>query len=266
MNAWMGNRPPMICLLGECRLGSREQSIRLTYRKGWALLAYLAMERSRSHRRSSIAALLWPELAHGAALTNLRQVLTDLNRAMSRGVGKGVLLVDRETVRLCPNASRGLLDIDLLDSAGADAWLLETGELLDGMQLEGCEDFGEWLLGARSWASQRLRSALEHGRDDALAAGDTELALRLARRQVAMDGWDEAAQRGLMQVYLQMGRPAAALECYRVLEDLLRRELDVEPQAQTRALVEEIRQQGASVPPPYMPVARPGRQWRRAAA
>ncbi|MGB3393920.1 MAG: BTAD domain-containing putative transcriptional regulator [Stenotrophomonas sp.] len=254
MSAWVGNRPPLIRLLGECRIGDDARPQRLAYRKGWALLAYLAVERTRTHRRSQVAAMLWPELEQHAALTNLRQVLRDLNQALLATVGEGVLLVDRETVRLCPQASQGLLDIDLLESGsvGTD-WLLEAGELLDGIVLDHCDDFGEWLLGVRSWTWRRLLGALERGRDDAAACGDMALAVRLARRQVALDRWDEEGQRGLMRLYQQMGKPGMALECYRLLEDYLRRELAVEPQVATRALAAEIEQYA---PRPFMPPLR----------
>ena len=182
MSAWNGNRPPLIRLLGECRIGGDEHPQRLTYRKGWALLAYLAVERKRAHPRSQIAALLWLDLGQQAALTNLRQVLRDLNRALLATVGEGVLQVDRETVRLCPQASYGLLDIDLLESEGADGvWLQDAGELLDGVVLERCDDFSEWLLGARSWVWRRLLGTLERARDDAAAGNNLELAVRLDR-------------------------------------------------------------------------------------
>jgi len=268
MSAWIGNRPPLIRLLGECRIGEDDRPQRLAYRKGWALLAYLAVERTRSHRRSQIAAMLWPELEQQAALTNLRQVLRDLNQALHAAVGEGVLLVDRETVRLCPQASQGLLDIDLLESGGTDAdWLLDAGELLDGIVLDHCDDFGEWLLGVRSWTWRRLLGALERRRDDAAAGGDLGLAVRLARRQVSLDRWDEAGQRGLMRLYQQMGKPGMALECYRMLEEHLQRELAVEPQAATRALAAEIEQQAPrfSAPPP-MRAARMNQLWAGMAA
>jgi len=144
-----------------------------------------------------------------------------------------------------------LLDIDLLESSGADAWLLDAGELLDGIVLDHCDEFDEWLLGVRAWAWRRLLGTLERSRDDAVARGDLELAVRLARRQVLLDRWDEAGQRGLMRLYQQMGKPGMALECYRVLEEHLRHELDVEPQAATRALALEIGRQRELDAPAY---------------
>ncbi len=250
MNAWMGNRPPLIRLLGECRIGGDTGPCRLAYRKGWALLAYLALERPRLHRRSQLAALLWPDLEHKAALTNLRQVLADLNRVLSATVGEGVLLVDRETVRLCPDASHGLLDIDLLETGAAamvpgvammsQEWLTHAGDLLEGLAPDACEEFCEWLAGARAWVRQRLLKALDGASKDAVRVGEMELAVLMSRRHVALDPWDEAQQRMLMRLYLDMGEPRLARDCYRALERSLRRELDVAPEPATCALMVEM--------------------------
>lgn len=256
MSAWPGDAQPLIRLLGECCIGSAG---RLIYRKGWALLAYLAIERPRIHRRSRIAAMLWPDLPHGAALTNLRQVLTDLNRAIVAAVGEGVLLIDRETVRLCPEASQGLFDIDLLEpvalvgampaSRRSQAWLEDAGELLEGVALEQCDEFSEWLPGARTWVQQRLLKALERACEEAATAGNLDAALSLARRQVMLDPWDEAQQRSLMRLYACRGEPDMALDCYRILERGLEQELAVQPQTATRTLAMEIAQRQAHVVP-----------------
>ena len=48
-----------------------------------ALLAYLAVESGRPHRREALAALLWPNCPKSAARTNLRQALYRLRRALT---------------------------------------------------------------------------------------------------------------------------------------------------------------------------------------
>ncbi|MCL7715145.1 AfsR/SARP family transcriptional regulator [Stenotrophomonas mori] len=234
-----------IHLLGECRItGTTGQRLRLAYRKGWALLAYLAVERSRTHRRGTVAAMLWPDLPQAAALTNLRQVLADLNRTLTAATGRRLLVVDRDTLRLCPAASQGVFDIDRLEAGPpactGQAWLEDAGELLDGIALEECEAFCEWLPGARMWAWQHLLRALDAARDQAEASGGLDAALRIARRQVALDPWDETRQRHLMRLHARLGEPDRALDCYRLLERGLARELALEPQAATRTLAQDI--------------------------
>ena len=47
-----------------------------------ALLAYLAVESERPHRRESLAALLWPEVPDRSARVNLRSVLANPRRVI----------------------------------------------------------------------------------------------------------------------------------------------------------------------------------------
>ena len=48
--------------------------------KSLALIAYLAMDNDVVHRREILAELLWPGKAKGAALTSLRQAISQLRR------------------------------------------------------------------------------------------------------------------------------------------------------------------------------------------
>ena len=47
-----------------------------------ALLAYLAVEAERSHRREVLAGLLWPDWPNRSALSNLRYALSNLRRVI----------------------------------------------------------------------------------------------------------------------------------------------------------------------------------------
>ncbi|MBB6065736.1 AfsR/SARP family transcriptional regulator [Pseudoxanthomonas broegbernensis] len=238
-----------IRLLGECRIGTGTSEVALQYRKGWAVLAYLAVERGRRHPRTRLAALLWPDLDERAALTNLRQVLSNLNRAVATAVGDGVLQIDRESVRLCPVASAGLFDIDLIDAAGSDggpdrrvaAWLADAGTLLEGIGFEGCEEFDEWLAECRAWFAQRLSAARERMRDAAAAMGDWRAAVALARQLVAQDPWNEGHQCALMRILAEKGEPDMALACYRKLVHRLQGDLGEVPLRETSELAERIR-------------------------
>ncbi|WP_374012304.1 BTAD domain-containing putative transcriptional regulator [Pseudoxanthomonas koreensis] len=241
-----------IRLLGECRIGTGTSEVALQYRKGWAVLAYLAVERGRRHPRTRLAALLWPDLDERAALTNLRQVLSNLNRTVATAVGDGVLQVDRESVRLCPAASAGLFDIDLIDAAGANgtdgaldrraaAWLADAGALLEGMGFDGCGEFDEWLVECRAWLAQRLTAARERMRDAAAAAADWRTAVALAQQLVAQDPWDEGHQRALMRILAEKGEPDLALACYRKLVHRLQGDLGEMPLRETSELAERIR-------------------------
>lgn len=240
---------PCIRLLGRPQLLDADgRASGLQYRKGWALLAWLALESRGSCRRTRIAALLWPRLSESAALTNLRQVLADLNRSLLRALGTEVLHGDRSQVHWHPSC-RMALDvaelqrlIDPLQPGDCratlcmlDAGSLE-GELLEGIELDECEEFGQWLAIARENLARHRVRACEAARDCLVEEGRMAEAIGWARKLVAMDGWDESRCRGLMRVLALAGEHGQALDAYRRLERALRHELDVEPEPESRAM------------------------------
>lgn len=77
---------PSVRIPGVPRLlaDGRDISASIQYRKGWALIGYLAIERGRRHSCEHVDQLLWPALAPAAARTNLRQVIANFNRVFER--------------------------------------------------------------------------------------------------------------------------------------------------------------------------------------
>jgi class 3 adenylate cyclase/tetratricopeptide (TPR) repeat protein len=74
-----------------------------------------------------------------------------------------------------------------------------------------------------------------------LAAGRAEQALKAGRRAVALNNMREDAHRLIVHALTATGRKAEALKHYQDLVALLKRELNTEPDAATRALVAELR-------------------------
>src|SRR5262249_39950655 len=70
------------------------------YDKVRALLAYLAIEADRPHRREALVGLLWPDLPEQAARNNLRQALVNLRQTIGdHGAEPRFLLITRETIQ-----------------------------------------------------------------------------------------------------------------------------------------------------------------------
>jgi DNA-binding SARP family transcriptional activator len=88
------------------------------YDKVRALLAYLAVEADRAHRRAALAGLLWPDQSEQAAHTSLRQALATLRRA----IGDHAVPITRISVMM----SKGKRCITSLDASPIRAW---TGSL-----------------------------------------------------------------------------------------------------------------------------------------
>ncbi len=89
-------------LFGSPHLEVDGRPVNTDRRKALALLAYLAVTR-QPHTRETLAALLWPDYEPGKAFAYLRRTLWELNQLL----GEGVVLAERESVELDPQARCG---------------------------------------------------------------------------------------------------------------------------------------------------------------
>jgi DNA-binding SARP family transcriptional activator len=216
-------------------------------KKAQALLAYLALPAGQAHPRDKLAALLWGDTAEEQARASLRQALF----ALRKGLPAGALVTEGETLAL--SAAHVAVDVaeferrvkegtpEALERAAA----LYQGDLLSG--LAGKEAaFEEWLLGER----ERLRELALEGLAKLLAhqrrAGAPEAAIQTGLRLVTLDPLQEPVHRTLMRLYADVGRRGTALRQYQACVAVLQRELGVEPEAETKALYQEILRQRPS--------------------
>lgn len=151
-------REPELSLLllgtGEITISGKQVSPRSS--KTLALLAYLAVEANRRHRREKLAALLWPNDLPRAARQSLRQALHHL-RTMAEGALAQALVIQDDCIRFVPG-SHVFVDVDrfvalasrnLADDRRAAAALYRA-PLLDGRSYDGCEAFEDWLESNRA--------------------------------------------------------------------------------------------------------------------
>src|SRR5262245_5590261 len=212
-------------------------------KKGQALLAYLACHPGHSHPRDKLTALFWPEIDDSQARANLRKALFVLRPALSST--RSSLRVEEDAVALdCAELMVDVLAFERLARQGTPAALQQAAELYRGDLLEGLvvatPSFDEWLTTERERLREVALAALARLLGHQTKAGEPEAAVATAQRLLALDPLQEAVHRTLMRAYARQGRRDAALRQYQTCVDILRRELHVEPEAETRQLHQEI--------------------------
>lgn len=214
--------------------------LKLGTRKARALLAILAIDPSHWHTRERLAGLLWER--HGAtqARNSLNQALHEIRKLEK---ATDTRLVEREADRLRLEADSVECDLHRFDTLLTDR-PLQAAELYGGDLLEGFElaeqAFVDWLTPRRSHYRALVVEALLAAAAAAAEARDHETGIPAARRLVALEPLDERARRLLMRALAESGNRAEAHRQYRVCEEMLRNELGVDPEPETRALIEEI--------------------------
>ena len=212
-------------------------------RRGWSLLAWLALHPGL-HARGGVAASFWPDVLDQSARGSLRSALWSLRRALGPG-GDDYLVITGDRIGIDP-AGGVWVDALAFDELVAGGRLEEAVELCRGPLLAGVEE--DWAVRAADEHRDRLADVLERLAAAAEAGGDVAEAVRLTRRQTALDPFGEEAHRRLMRRYAEANDLPAALNVYARLVDRLRGELRLAPSAATRALAAELRDPDRAAP------------------
>lgn len=209
--------------------------------KPLGLWLYLALG-GGTRSRACLAEFFWGELDDSAARANLRLALWRLRRLIPEHIG-----VTRHQVFI-PAPSRFWIDAAQpppLDDFSADAveslLARRPEEFLAGVHLRHAPQFDDWVSEQRRRLVDEHLAALTRVAERLTAQAEAERAAAVYRRCLSLAPWSEEHHRALIRCYGELGRVAAALSQYEACRDALRRELDVDPAAATRALVEQIR-------------------------
>ncbi|WP_249169796.1 alpha/beta hydrolase, partial [Bradyrhizobium liaoningense] len=216
---------PRLTLLGSFSM-DRGGPVTLRNKKAQALVAFLAMNPGVVHVRERLAALLWPDSHEDAARQSLRQCISMLRHDCAE-------LVTTDVVEFKDAVS---------DPSIAN--LKRAAELYRGPFLEGLNArsdlFDEWLLGERTRLRAVATSAFHTLLQELQLIGAREEAIALALRLLAIDPLQEEVDCALMRLYSEQGQTALALRQYKRCEAILRKELNVEPDQETRALYQQL--------------------------
>ena len=233
-------------LLGDFRLRSEGGAlVTISAKKSQAMLAYLAVKPAQLVSRDKMASLLWSSTAPEQARQSLRQTLSTLRKELAAISPKKILIEEGDFLSL----DAALVDVDVaqfesLVAVGTPEALdpatrLYDGDFLDGFELDE-EKFDQWVLAERDRLHRMSLRAHTSLVEQLTRAGVLDEAIATAQRSLRIDPLQEATHRTLMRLYLQSGDTTNALQQYDACAKLLKRELAIEPDAETKALYNEV--------------------------
>ena len=226
-------------------------------RKAEVLLAYLALAPGIRHPRERLINLLWSDRGEEQARNSLRQCLSAIRKSLGDAADL-ILQIDRTTVSLKP----GLIDVDALEfeqlAMEGDFESLSTaaglyrGEFLEGISIRDAAS-QDWLDGERARFKRQFVEILVNLGETQLISHDFNAAIKSTERLVEQDPLGESGWRLLMRSYADNGDRSHALQAFKRCEKAIRDELDVDPEAATIELRDQIA--GGGGKPAQLPAA-----------
>ena len=216
------------------------------------LLAWLVLNRRKTHAREALADLFWGEQREDRARSCLSTALWRLKQALEpAGVSPGAYLISDSAAVGFNCESDHWLDVAAFeegvgalrsrgpaavspDWARAETAIAHyTGDLLEGF-------YDDWALRERERLRllylESLATLLRHYSE----SGTIDEAIRCGQQILALDPLREDVHRELIRLHLRRGHRALALEQYERCRALLDDELGVGPMEETRMLCADL--------------------------
>ncbi len=235
-------------LLGDLLIRSGDGAlVTIGAKKSQALLAYLAMKPAQHVSREKLAGLLWSSTGPDQARQSLRQTLSTIRKELSQIAPKQKTLIEEgDLLSLDRSVSCDVPELESLININTEASLNQAIELYRGDFLEGFtineERFDQFVVGERDRLHRLAVRAHAQLVELQARRGALDEAIGTAQRSLRLDILQEPMHRMLMRLYLESGDVVEALQQYETCAKVLRRELRIEPDPDTKSLQREILQ------------------------
>src|SRR5213592_2347144 len=217
------------------------------------LLAILGLSARQGLSRDRIEAYLWPESSSARAQHALDQTVYAIRHAL----GSDVIVATGRELRLNPDLVR--VDAWEFEQAiRAGQWTAAVGHykgpLLDGFHFADSHELESWIDTNRTRLRLEYQKALEFLANLAAEASDHSQTVMWLRRLANSDPLSAGATKKLMLALAAAGDRAGAVQYARVYQELVRQELEMEPDAEIEDLAAALSRPATS---PHTPSLTP---------
>jgi len=211
------------------------------------LLALLAVAGERGLSRERTQAYLWPE----SDSIRSRHALDQLVYAVRRALDTDPFVAEGRDLRLDPSVIK--TDIALFESLLREGKLEDAasaygGRLLHGVHLADSHELETLIDREASRLEHSYQKALETLGSRATEKGDNSAAVEWRRKLAASDPLSSKFALCLIETLARTGDPAGAVQHARAYQDLVRRELEVEPDPAVESLIAWIAERSVRKP------------------
>jgi len=206
------------------------------------LLAILGLGGTPGLSRDHIEAYLWPESSGARAHHALDQTVYSIRQAL----GSDLILSTARELRL--NSDLFRVDVWEFEQAiRAGQWAAAVGHykgpLLDGFHFAESSELESWIDTNRTRLRLDYQKALESLAYLAAAASDHSQSVMWLRRLANSDPFSAGATKKLMRALAAAGDRAGAVKHARLYQELVRQELEMEPDAEIADLAAALSRQ-----------------------
>lgn len=201
------------------------------YRKVEGLFYYICVKKRIT--RDEAIGIFWVDCDETNARKNLRDALYHIKKI----VGSDAIQMEGNTFISLNQALKINLDVD---DARADILENYKGDFLNFFYVKNCLEFETWMEDYRRELRELYVRAAEERSDRAMREKNTAKVSRYAGKLLEVYHLDENFYRKVISFLMEEGEYSAAISLYQKLSSALKHDLDEEPEAETRALMDRL--------------------------
>lgn len=242
-----------IRLLGTPEITVNSETVTLPGHKPLALFAFLLLN-PQPHPRQALVDMLYD------AAEDPRATLRWSLRQLRKRVGEAYFETNRRTIGINRNAPFWL-DVTAFCDGEVTHY---RGPFLQGVEVRDGHRFMDWLYIQRTRLAELAQRQLGGLLEERRQAGDHTAVIEIGHRLLQLDNLHEERYQALMKAYHSLGRKEAALKMYQTCQQVLQKELALQPSYETQQLYQQILQKPSqrhvsqtAVSAPQFPISLP---------
>jgi len=221
-----------VSLLGDPIVKLNKEQVYFPYKKAEGLFYYVCINKKIT--REAAINVFWADNDETSARKNLRDAIYKIKKTLCDDIfstaSKSFIEINNEI-----NIE---IDIDIINPTNIASKY--TGDFLGNFMIKSCYDFENWVSEKKEEYKNIYTKSIAKKVNELVNIGDFKSIQKYSDILIENDPYNEKTYRYLMKIYALSGDYNKAVKLYYDLTDILKRELDIEPETNSKKMFKEI--------------------------
>ncbi len=218
-------------LLGDPTVKLNGNEVFFPYKKSEGLFYYLCINKKIS--REEAINIFWADTEETTARKNLRDAIYKIKKALC----DDIFSPSKSSIEFNEEIQ---IEIDIDKIASNKILKHYKGDFLGNFQIKNCYDFENWVSEKKADYKNIYIKAVSKKVNELVSMGDLKSIQNYSNILIENDPYNEKIYRYIMKVYALSGDYNKAIKLYYDLTDILKKDLDIEPELNTKKMFKEI--------------------------
>lgn len=218
-------------LLGSPTVKFNNSKITFPYKKSEALFYYVCVNKKVS--RDEAINIFWADSNEETARKNLRDALYKIKTS----INENVFASSKSVIEFSDDF---IVETDIENINESNAVNIYEGDFLLNFPIKNCYDFENWMQEKRDYYKEIYIKSIHNRIDELISVSDYSSIEKYGNILIKNDPYNEKTYRYLMKTHALSEDYNKAIKLYHELSEILKNDLNVEPERKTKKLFREI--------------------------